>query len=103
MGGSQFLDFLWANEAPDKWQKMEAFNNSAKPMLILGWTYSQENVKSEIATLANVGKTYGEPIGEGIADYDKQYPKMKAALEKAGFQKVIEDAYKQVDEYLANK
>ena len=103
MGGSQFLDYLWANEAPDKWQKMEEFNNSAKPLPTLGWTYTQDNVKTEIATLTNVGKTYGEPLGEGIVSYDKQYPKYKAALVAAGMAKVIADAQKQVDEYLANK
>lgn len=103
MGGSQFLDYLWANEAPDKWQKMEAFNNSAKPASTLGWIYNQEPVKTEMATINNVGKTYGEPIGEGVVDYDKQYPKMKAALEAAGIKKVIDDAQKQVDTYLASK
>lgn len=54
---------------------------------ILKRTYSQENVKTEVATLATVGTTYGVPLGEGVVDYDKQYPKMKTALEKAGIQK----------------
>lgn len=103
LGGSQFLDYLWANEATDKWEKMEAFNNSAKSCSTLGWIFDQESVKTEMATLNNVGKTYGEPIGEGITNYDTQYPKMKKALETAGIQKVIDEAQRQVDEYLASK
>jgi putative aldouronate transport system substrate-binding protein len=103
MGGSQFLDYLWANEAPDKWQKMEEFNNSAKPMKTLGWTCNLDGVKTEVATITNVWKTYGEPIQEGIVSYDKQYPKMKKALETAGVQKVIDEAQKQVDTYLKGK
>jgi putative aldouronate transport system substrate-binding protein len=101
MGGSQFLDYLWANEAADKWQKMEAFNNSAKPTLTLGWTFNAEPVKTEIAAVANVGKTYGEPLAEGIVDYDTYYPtKYKTALEKAGSQKIIDECQKQVNTYL---
>ena len=100
MGGSQFLDYLWANEAPDKWQKMEAFNNSAKPMVTNGWTFNAEPVKTEIAALANVGKVNGEPLGEGIVDYDTYYPKVKTALEKAGLQAVLDEGQKQVDAFI---
>ncbi len=103
MGGSQFLDYLWANEAPDKWQKMEEFNNSAKPMKTLGWTYDMEAVKTEVATIINVWKTYGEPIQEGIVNYDQHYPKMKKALETAGIQKIIDDGQAKLDAYLAGK
>ena len=104
MGGSQFLDYLWANEAPDKWQKMEAFNNSAKPMKTLGWTFAQDAVKTEMATMIPIGKTYGEPLAEGIVNYDTYYTtKYKTALETAGIQKVIDEAQKQVDAYLAGK
>lgn len=103
MGGSQFLDYLWANENPDKWKKMQEFNDSAKSDKALGWTYSQDAVKTEVASLATVGKTYGEPIGEGIVNYDKYYPKMKSAMEKAGVQAVIDNAQKQLNDYLAGK
>ena len=100
MGGSQFLDYLWANEKTDKWDKMKEFNNSAKAMKTLGWTFNAEPVKTEMASLANVGKVNGEALGEGIVEYDTYYPKMKSALEKAGSQKVIDEAQKQVNEYL---
>ncbi len=103
MGGSQFLDYLWANESPDKWEKMQEFNNSAIADKALGWTYSQEAVKTEVSALATVGKSHGEPIGEGIVSYDKYYPKMKTAMEKAGVKAMIDDAQKQLDKYLADK
>ncbi len=103
MGGSQFLDYLWANEATDKWDKMQKFNDSGKPMETLGWTFDQTNVKNEIATLANVGRTYVEPMNDGVADFDKNYPKAKKAMEAAGMQKVIDEAQKQIDAYIASK
>jgi len=74
MGGSQFLDYLWANESTDKWIKMQEFNDSAIISKTVGWTYSQEKVKSQIAALATVGTQYGKALGEGIVDYDTYYP-----------------------------
>lgn len=103
MGGSQFLDYLWASEAPDKWEKMQKFNDSAKPMKTIGWTYDSSNVKSEIAALTTVGQNMIRPLASGLVDYDTYYPKLKEALEKAGINKVIADAQKQVDEYLASQ
>ncbi|HEY9060537.1 MAG TPA: ABC transporter substrate-binding protein [Pseudobacteroides sp.] len=101
MGGSQFLDYLWASESADKWQKMEEFNNSAKPMKIVGWTYDSSNVKSEMAALAPIGQNQGRPLSQGLVDYDTQYPKVKASLEKAGIQKVIDDCQKSIDAFIA--
>ncbi len=103
MGGDQFLDYLWANENPDKWKAMKAFNESAKPEKLLGWVFNPEPVKTEIATLATVGKNMGQPLHEGIVDYDQYYPKMKTSLEKAGMQKVCEEAQKQIDTFLASQ
>lgn len=101
MGGSQFLDYLWASESPDKWEKIKEFNESAKPMKIVGWTYDSSNVKSEMAALAPLGKNQGRPLAEGLVDYDTYYPKVKASLEKAGIQKVIDDCQKSVDAFIA--
>lgn len=102
MGGSQFLDYLWVSESPDKWQKMDEFNKSAKPMKIVGWTYDSSNVKTEMAALAPIGQNQGKPLSQGLVDYDEYYPKVKASLEKAGIQKVIDDCQKSVDEFIAN-
>jgi len=103
MGGNQFLDYLWVSEKADKWQKMKEFNDSAIISKAVGWTFNQEPVKTEIATLTTIGTQYGQPIDSGIVPYDEHYPKMKDALSKAGIDKVINEAQKQVDKFLANK
>lgn len=103
MGGSQFLDYLWANEAPNKWDEMEKFNNSAKAQATLGWTFDQTKVKNEIATLVNIGKTYIEPMNDGVSNFEQNYPKAKKAMETAGIQKVIDEAQRQLDEFLAKQ
>jgi putative aldouronate transport system substrate-binding protein len=97
MGGSQFLDYLWSSESPDKWQKMKEFNETAIPMKIVGWTYDSSNVKSEMAALATIGQNQVKPLNQGLVDYDTYYPKLKTSLEKAGIQKVIDDCQKSVD------
>ncbi|MEN8907493.1 MAG: ABC transporter substrate-binding protein [Clostridiales bacterium] len=102
MGGDQFLDYLWKTEKDDKWEKMKEFNDSAIISKSVGWTFEQESVKTEIASLATIGKEYGEPISSGIVDYDKHYPKMKKLLKNAGMDKVIEEAQRQLDEFIKN-
>lgn len=102
MGGSQFLDYLWVSESPDKWQKMKEFNEIAKPMKIVGWTYDSSNVKSEMAALATVGQNQVEPLSQGLVDYDEYYPNVKSSLEKAGIQKVIDDCQNSVDEFISS-
>ncbi len=101
MGGSQFLDYLWVSESQDKWQKMQEFNESAKPMKIVGWTYDSSNVKSEMAALATIGQNKGQPLSQGLVDYDTYYPGLKTSLEKAGIQKVIDDCQKSVDAFVS--
>lgn len=102
MGGSQFLDYLWASESPDKWQKMKEFNETAKPMKIVGWTYDSSNVKTEMAALAPIGQNQGRPLSCGIVNYDEYYPKVKKSLEAAGIQRVIDDCQKSVDAFVAS-
>lgn len=103
MGGSQFMDYLWASEEPAKWKKMKEFNDSAKPMKTIGWTYDSSKVKSEIAALTTVGQNMIRPLSSGLVDYDTYYPKLKESLEKAGINKVISDAQKQIDDYMASQ
>lgn len=103
MGGNQFLDYLWISESPDKWERMREFNESAIIANTLGFTYNQQAVKTEIAALATVGNEYGTPLGAGVVDYDKHYPKMKQALKDAGIDKVIKDAQEQLDKFMAEK
>lgn len=103
MGGNQFLDYLWVTEKPDKWEKMKEFNDSAIISQTVGWTFNQESVKTEIASLVATGKDYGEPLGSGIVDFDVQQPKFMEALKAGNIDKVIEEVQKQADEFLANK
>ncbi len=101
MGGSQFLDYLWANESPDKWVKMKEFNDSAVPTKALGWTFNQEPVKTEIAACTTVSDEFGAALNSGIVDYDEAYPKMKKAYETAGINAIIAEAQKQLDAFAA--
>ncbi len=99
LGGSQFLDYLWVNESPDKWEKMQEFNDSAVPTEALGWTFNQESVRTEVAACQTVADEFGEALNSGIIDYDELYPRMKAAYETAGIQKIIAEAQKQLDAF----
>ena len=103
MGGNQFLDYLWVNESPDKWQKMKEFNDSAVPTKALGWTFNQEPVKTEIAACTAVSDEFGASLNSGVVDYDEVYPKMQKAYETAGIAAIIAEAQKQLDAFAAKK
>ena len=100
-GGNQFLDYLWANESPDKWEKMKEFNDSAVPTKALGWTFNQEPVKTQIAACTTVGDEFGAALNSGVVDYDEVYPKMQKAYETAGINDIIAEAQKQLDAFAA--
>jgi putative aldouronate transport system substrate-binding protein len=103
MGGSQFLDYLWVNESLDKWEKMQAFNDSCLPTPLIGFAYSQDNVKSEAAAVSSIVSTQMEAMASGIVSYDEYWPTVKKQLEDAGVAKVLEDAQQQVDAFVASR
>ncbi|MDR1538891.1 MAG: ABC transporter substrate-binding protein [Clostridiales bacterium] len=103
MGGSQLIDYLWVNEAPDKWEKMQEFNDSCIPTSLIGFAYSQDNVKSEAAAVSAIVSTQMAPLASGIVNYDEYWPTVRKQLEDAGVNKVLEDAQRQVDEFIASQ
>jgi putative aldouronate transport system substrate-binding protein len=103
MGGSQFLDYLWVNEAPDKWERMQAFNDSCLPTPLIGFAYSQDAVKSEAAAVSSIISTQMAPLASGIVNFDEYWPTVKKQLEDAGVLRVLEDAQKQVDAFIASQ
>lgn len=43
------------------------------------------------------------PISTGYIDYDKAFPKAKAALEAAGVEKYVAEYQKQLDAFIASQ
>lgn len=101
--GNQFLNYLYEQEDPQKWNKFKEFNKNAEISPLLGFTYDATNVKNEESAIANIYKEYNEALGSGVLDPIKALPEYNEKLKKAGMDKVIAEKQKQVDEFLKNK
>ncbi|MBO7744862.1 ABC transporter substrate-binding protein [Paenibacillus sp. MWE-103] len=103
MFGSQFLNYLWDNEDPQKWDAYKAFNASAKPSPIVGFSYNAEPVKNEEAAITNIYNAYIDGLSTGVMDPDKELPVFIDKMKKAGLDKVIAEKQKQIDAFLSGK
>lgn len=103
MFGKQFINYLWDNEDPQKWEKYKKFNESAKPSQIVGFSYNAEPVKNEEAAIVNIYNAYIDGLSTGLLDYEKELPAFIDKMKKAGLDKVIAEKQKQLDEFLKTK
>ncbi|WP_419872446.1 ABC transporter substrate-binding protein [Candidatus Pristimantibacillus sp. PTI5] len=72
-----------------------------KPLLYAGFTFNSENVKAQIANIANVSTQYGSPLFIGaVKNVDEAYNQLTEKLKAAGIEKVKADVEKQTQEYL---
>ncbi|OBZ16096.1 ABC transporter substrate-binding protein [Bacillus sp. FJAT-26390] len=103
MFGSQFLNYVWDTEDPDKWAKFKEFNQNAKVSPALGFVFNSEPVKAEVGALANVIRQYQRALETGSVDVDKILAEYEKKLKDAGVDKVVAEKQKQFDEFLASK
>ena len=103
MFGSQFLNYVWDSEDPEKWAKFKEFNQNAIVSPALGFVFDSEPVKAEVGAMANVIKQYQRALETGSVDTDKVLKEYLAALRAAGLDKVITEKQKQFDAFLASK
>jgi putative aldouronate transport system substrate-binding protein len=101
--GNQFLNYLWDNEDPQKWDKYKEFNSSAKPSAILGFSYDAEPVKNEEAAIVNIYNSYIDGLSTGILDPVADLAKFIDKMKKAGLDKIIAEKQKQIDAFMKTK
>ncbi|MFD1179125.1 ABC transporter substrate-binding protein [Paenibacillus puldeungensis] len=72
-----------------------------KPFTYLGFSFNSENVKEEIANMANVSTQYAQPIFIGAVDnVDKAFATLNRKLKAAGIDKVKAEVEKQATDFL---
>ncbi|MFB9329205.1 ABC transporter substrate-binding protein [Paenibacillus aurantiacus] len=96
MFGNQFISYLWANEDPNKWKQFEEFNNRSERSIILGFSFNQEPVKSELASIANVENEFIDALFAGAVDPEKTIARWKEKRAAAGFDAVKAEVEKQL-------
>ncbi|WP_127533377.1 ABC transporter substrate-binding protein [Paenibacillus kobensis] len=103
MFGNQFLNYVFNNEAPDKWDQFRKFNEGPKVSPGLGFVFNSDPVKAEVSAIVNIDRQYQTALETGSVDVDKVLPEYKDKLIKAGVEKIVAEKQKQLNEYLAAK
>ncbi|NQX63312.1 ABC transporter substrate-binding protein [Paenibacillus qinlingensis] len=103
MFGSQFLNYLWKNEDPEKWNKFREFNKKAAVSVAVGFTFDTAAVKNEIAATTSVKVEFSGALNTGAVDPNSILPKYLEKLKAAGVDKILTEKQKQFDEFLATK
>ncbi len=91
------------DEPANLWELFDKFNESAKPVPLLGWSFDQEPVKNEMAALANVSKQYADAMNAGAVDPSTYLPEFISKLKANGIDKVVAEANNQVKAFLDAK
>lgn len=102
MFGNVFLTYLNKNDAPDKWKQYEDWNAKAVYAPSVGFVFNPDQVKTEVAALANVEKEFSG-ITSGAYDPDTYLAKYKEKQIAAGVDKIVAECQKQYDEFLKTK
>lgn len=72
----------------------------AKDSPILGFNFNTKSVKTELSNISNVMNQYMDGLNTGTVDPDETLPKLKEALENAGYNKVLKEMQKQYNQFL---
>lgn len=83
----------------------EAFDNNIKAEHVYdGFNFDSTNVSTQFAAVEAALGNYFDPLKNGLVDdVDKSIEEMKAALESAGIQDVLDEMNRQAAEYVAEK
>jgi putative aldouronate transport system substrate-binding protein len=101
MFGNQFINFLFDNEDPAKWDKFLAYNKSALPEKSLGFVFDPTNVGTEMATCKGVWKEFTPSLETGAVDPESIMSDVVTKYKAAGIDTIIAEVQKQYDAFCA--
>jgi putative aldouronate transport system substrate-binding protein len=100
---NQFNTYLFPTEDPQKWEKYQAFNDSARLSATLGFTADQSNVRTQLASISNVKDQYDVLLKRGLVDPNEVRAEFMDALDAAGVDDVEAEMTRQVREWMASQ
>lgn len=98
-----YLQYLLEGSDPDQWEQMHEFNTGGKTSVAFGFAFDSTPVTSEVSAVQNVIDEYGTALGSGLMDPAEKYEEFLQKLDEAGINTIIEEAQRQLDEWLAAK
>ncbi|MGE5550914.1 MAG: ABC transporter substrate-binding protein [Bacteroidota bacterium] len=101
--GNQFIQYVYDNEDPNKWDNFKKWNLTASNAKSLGFNFDAEPVKNEVAACGSVWNEFMTPLTVGAVDPEVYLPQAIAKFKAAGLDKIIAEAQKQLDAWLKTK
>lgn len=84
----------------DQWSEIKALNEQAVSSVMLGFTLDTTEISDKLANCREIWLRYRSEVMTGVQDPATVIPQIKEELMNAGWQDVIDEAQRQVDEYL---
>lgn len=85
----------------NQYDEVEVLNENAEPSVLLGFSMDTSAVSTQLNQCISIAERYKSELLTGTADPEVMVPEMVAELNGAGFQEVMAEAQRQVDEFLA--
>jgi putative aldouronate transport system substrate-binding protein len=86
------------NQPPDTWDEVRKQNEAAIPSVLLGFAMDISGLRDEFERCLPIYNRYAEEIKIGAVDPDTAIPRFMAELRAAGFDRIIAEAQRQIDE-----
>ena len=98
--GNTFINYFLPNMPSDRNEKLKEFNEKAKNMKSLGFSFDNEPIKVEVSSCANVIQEYLQNLTSGAVDVETILPQFIQKLKQAGADKIIQEEQLQYDNWL---
>lgn len=85
----------------NQWEEIKELNENAVSSVMLGFTFDTSQISDKLANCSEIWLRYRSEVMTGVQDPAECVPKIKEELMKAGWQDVMDEAQKQVDEFMA--
>ena len=95
--GSYFIQTPLDSVPPGYWDEVRRQNEEALPSVMLGFMLDTEPVITELMNCRSVWEKYVTDLATGAANPDVVLPRLIAELKANGFDKVLAEAQRQVD------
>jgi putative aldouronate transport system substrate-binding protein len=99
--GNQFNAYYVDPGQMGSWEKTKALNDKATPSPILGFVPDTQPVKNELAAI-NAANAEFQNLGLGMLDPARALPDQAKKLDSAGYQKVLTEWQKQINDWKAS-
>lgn len=87
----------------NQWDEVKELNANATPSVLLGFQLDRTNIEGELANVNQVWQSAAPELLTGAKDPEAGVAELKEKLQAAGYDKIVEEAQKQIDEWMKTK